>query len=188
MVKDKSNKYIDTYKELETLLSEKGTSIYEYEQGIFSDSDQKKMQLCRLTRNFIQHEQDLFIAPTKEMTDFLAEQIIAIKMQDGIVKDFMTRIAPLTGKDTISDAAKKLAKMKFVPVVNKDKECIGVVTDAVIRRVLAEKPTATKISSIEKILLKLETVNQSVYISDIPRPLDAIVLNSAEKYVGVVRL
>ena len=51
------DKFIETYKELESLVREKYDSVRTYEETL-QDEDSKKLQLCRIIRNYIQHKSD----------------------------------------------------------------------------------------------------------------------------------
>jgi len=108
---------IEKYKTLESLIREHyGQSVYEYEQTL-EESEQKKMQLIRLQRNYIQHENDFdtFVAVSEKQLQFLDTLIKRIELEDGCAKDAMISVAKFgccTTQDTINTAAKLLCTKK----------------------------------------------------------------------------
>jgi len=86
---------IEKYKTLELLIREHyNQSVYEYEQTM-EESEQKKMQLIRLQRNYIQHENnfDAFVTVSEGELQFLDKLIKRIELEDGIAKDAMISVA-----------------------------------------------------------------------------------------------
>ena len=66
--------FLRAYKELEAVCREKGITVYDMETEL-SEADNRKMQICRLVRNYLVHETGKFVSPTSQMTAFLEKQV-----------------------------------------------------------------------------------------------------------------
>lgn len=131
---------IEKYKTLESLIREHyGQSVYEYEQTM-EESEQKKMQLIRLQRNYIQHENDFdaFITVSDGELQLMDALIRRIELEDGIAKDAMITVAKFgycEDVDTINTVADVLCTKKNneALIVNaKTGAAIGFVTRNII--------------------------------------------------------
>lgn len=194
--------YIASYKELEQLLRADNMSVLDYENTL-PDSDLKKMQLCRMTRNYIQHNSDYmnFIQISDGMQSFVDDIIIKIRSKKGILKDSMQTIAKFgcvfSYDMPVLDAAVMLNKKHndFGIVLNKKGECIGALSCSVIAKAYALNMLArnAKISKLADMLDCIHTVRMSQMSSmlDVNKLLDQqiidviLVVNSVDKIVGV---
>ena len=118
-------------------------SVYEYEQEM-EESEQKKMQLIRLQRNFIQHETDIdFVAVSEKQLQFIDTLIKRIELEDGCAKDAMVTVAKFgccKDTDTINVVAKTLYQKKHGQVLivdAKTNEAIGFLDQTKVVQIIA---------------------------------------------------
>lgn len=151
MAKNIKEEFLSAYREFEdTLRSEEPPlTVYEYSMQLDeNDNDSKRLQLCRLIRNYLSHQPDEFIAPSAEMITFIKGKTEEINRKHKTAKDIMTRMTPLTVDTKVSDAASKLGSKKpFLVVCDKDKQVIGLFTRETIRKAVVEKTHAKTIKT-----------------------------------------
>ena len=149
--------FIETYKELEGLVRDEYDSVRNYEESLL-DEDSKKLQLCRLIRNYIQHNADYstFIQISPAMQTFLDNLVYELRCRNGILKDAMLSVAKygclFTETDSVVDAAAILSKKKRDRgiVIDKKGEIIGLLSKSIISDLVGAKAitSSTKISKI----------------------------------------
>lgn len=128
--------FIRIYKELEEAAKEEGLSLFDLEQSL-DEKSKKKMQLCRLMRNYIQHENDVtFVATTDAQEDFLKKLCIDLRRRGGVCKDQMislTKRGVCTPDDTLYDIAGIMKKknVQLIYVVNNN-QVMGYVSKGMI--------------------------------------------------------
>lgn len=159
--------FIVKYKILEDTLSKQGKTVYDFEQGL-DEKSAKKMQLCRLTRNFLQHENESFIVPSKSMIAFLEAQIKEALKSVQTVKDAMTRRQAILSEEKVKDIVGKFAKAKDIPVVDKSGAFLGCLTPQVMCSVIAVDGLNKKLSSCMVHYVMYPTLTQDVPMSDVP--------------------
>lgn len=143
MTKNIKEEFLDAYRAFEEALrnDEPASTVYEYSMKFDENSnDAKKMQLCRITRNYLAHQPDEFVTPTKEMVAYLNTQKNEIIKKRKTAKDIMSKITPIASTMKISEAAAKLGSKKpFLVVCDKDKHIEGLFTRETIRKAVADK-------------------------------------------------
>ena len=179
----KTDKFIESYNEFEILLrKEKEMPPLEYEEHL-PPEDMNKLKICRICRNYIQHNGKDFVIPTEAMVSFIKSLASKIESEITSVKDNMSRVKPLTPKDNITDAAKRLERLPFVPVVEND-VCIGVITDETIRKACAKNTKKIKDMSLSSI----KYTKRDIFLKDAPVP--SVVTDTGKqngKYLGVLK-
>lgn len=144
------DEFISKYKEFESVVREEYSSVKEYEDSLNED-DSKKLQLCRLIRNYIQHNVDYktFVAVTPAMHAFLSKQIYDIECKHSILKDMM--LSPVKYgcffdmKTPVIDIANTLKKKKqLIGVVVEDDKVVGFVSKNMISDILASVKLTAK--------------------------------------------
>lgn len=189
--------FIEKYKELEKLLT---VSVREYEDTL-SEEDAQKMRICRLLRNYIQHNADyekvISIAPGLQA--YLDSVVDNLHKQNGILKEHMVSAAKygfVSETDAVADAAAIMNKKKRKSniVLNKNGEYLGILTKEIVSDCFGELniTKTTKISKIAALLLVPEVtkINQSTsmdVINDLIEKDNSIILvvNNSNKIVGV---
>ena len=177
-----TKKFLENYIKFEnavkdTLLS----SVLEYENSIEDNETHQKVKMCRITRNYIQHNGPDFIVPTKEMTSFLIEQVDKMNKILQTAGDVMKRIAPLKLSDKVVDAAKRLSRSALIPVVDSKGVYLGCVSDATIRTMCAQGSASKTLKTAK--LVKVKTCEKDKPAKDINEPV--VVVNNG-KYLGIV--
>lgn len=151
------DEFIITYKELENVVRDEYSSVREYEESL-DDETSKKLQLCRIMRNYIQHNVDYekFVVITPAMQSFLTDQLRKVESKNAVLKDMMLSKAKygcfFDKKTPIMDVAVTLRKKKQnVGVIVGQDGCVeGFISKAMISDALATvKLTAkTTIASV----------------------------------------
>lgn len=184
--------YLDKYKKLEELLrqsQESPDSIFELETNYNNSKEAEKLKLCRLVRNYLQHNTDDFIEPSEEMIKFLDSEVNAIESKFLRVKDQYTRAKAISEDLTFKEAILLLNTKNFLPVVNKDNLVIGTFNDTVIRKSIKNNKLNNKIKTNKDLLsgvLPFVSINDN--IKDIQSGSYIVTLNGnkSEKYKGIL--
>lgn len=67
-----NTKYMELYRKFESLVRANGfESVKSYEDGLSDTQKQGKIRICRVIRNFIEHENPSFIEVSTNMIDFI---------------------------------------------------------------------------------------------------------------------
>ncbi len=190
--KDYKVEYLEKYKKLEGLLKQSQgfpNSIFELETSYNNSKEGEKLKLCRLVRNYLQHNVDVFIEPTSEMIDFLDEEIFKLESKFLRVKDQYTRAKAISEDLTFKEAILLLNTKNFLPVVSKDNLVIGIFDDTVIRKSIKNNKLNNKIKTNKDLLAGvLPFVSMNDNIKDIQRGSYIVTLNGnkSEKYKGIL--
>lgn len=188
--------FIDKYKEMEKLLP---ITVREYEDSL-PEEEAQKMRLCRLMRNYIQHNADyekmILIAPG--MQAYIDSVVDGLHRQNGILKEHMTSAAKygfMSESDTIVDCAVMMSKKKRRNniVLDKNGEYLGVITKDIISDCFGNMGITkiTKISKISDFLINAPIckMNQTTPMDIVNSKKDSeeiiLAVNTANKIVGV---
>lgn len=141
MAKNIKDEFLTAYKQLEETLSYENLTVYEYNQQMNEKTNEaKQMQIARLVRNYLSHQSDDFILPTKEMVTFLRKQNDQIIRKHKKASDIMTRITPVSPNTKVSEAAAKLGPKKPFLVVTDTRGIVqGLFTRETIRKAVTNK-------------------------------------------------
>lgn len=189
--KDYKVEYLEKYKKLEELLKQSQCfpdSIFELETSYNNSKEGEKLKLCRLVRNYLQHNTDVFIEPTEEMIKFLDSEIFEIESKFLRIKDQYTRAKAISEDLTFKEAILLLNTKNFLPVVNKDNLVIGTFNDTVIRKSIKNNKLNNKIKTNKDLLDGvLPFVSMNDNIKDIQNGSYIVTLNGnkSEKYKGI---
>ena len=190
--KDYKVEYLEKYKKLEELLrqsQESPDSIFELETNYNNSKEAEKLKLCRLVRNYLQHNTDDFIEPSEEMVKFLDSEINVIESKFLRVKDQYTRAKAISEDLTFKEAILLLNTKNFLPVVNKDNLVIGTFNDIVIRKSIKNNKLNNKIKTNKDLLSGvLPFVSMNDNIKDLQSGSYIVTLNGnkSEKYKGIL--
>lgn len=190
--KDYKVEYLEKYKKLEELLKQSQgfhDSIFELETSYNNSKEGEKLKLCRLVRNYLQHNTDVFIEPTEEMIKFLDSEIFEIESKFLRVKDQYIRSKAISEDLTFKEAILLLNTKNFLPVVNKDNLVIGTFNDTVIRKSIKNNKLNNKIKTNKDLLDGvLPFVSMNDNIKDIQCGSYIVTLNGnkSEKYKGIL--
>lgn len=130
-------KFLAAYKNLESEIRalDPNDSIYNYENRL-SESDpakSEKLKVCRINRNFIQHNTDgeKFVGIISDKwIEFLDNEANAIHSRNDLVKKHIYKATAINEKTTINEAMDIVVKSKIdvVPVVGKKSAFMGTIT------------------------------------------------------------
>lgn len=187
-------KFIQQYNDFEKIISASNAvqarTVLEFEESLtLKDAEaNQKLKVCRIVRNYIQHNDVNFVEPSKEMIDFIANLSDYVRSLEMSANDVLKKLTPLTLSDTITDAAKKLSRNKLMPVVDKKKVCVGIVTDETIRAAVSKgtRPSS-KLSNIESLIKSATIISKDIPVKNITE--NSVVTKDGTKngqYVGVV--
>lgn len=140
-----------TFRDVEQMMEDKGES-----------SIAKKMQICRIVRNYASHDNDLntFLPVSEETCNFMRDLYKMINNEISTAKDEMSRIKPLDVKDNLIQASKRLLKLPAIPVVDKNGVVIGVFDSDVLKKSVAGELSLK--TNFSKGLVKLTSLSSSI--------------------------
>ena len=132
--KDYTEEFLTEFKKVEQLIKqvyEPTTTFRDVEQMMENNGESsvaKKMQICRIVRNYASHDNDLnaFLPVSEETCNYMRELYRIINNEITVAKDSMSRIKPLDLKDNLIQASKRLLKLPAIPVVDKNGVIIGI--------------------------------------------------------------
>lgn len=119
------SKFLEAYKELEQEVRAVNPtwSVYDYELSITDSYRLEKMKICRLTRNYVQHNPDgmKFVDVTDAMINFLKRETAMLHNSRDLVKQHIYKAPFIEPKVSIKDAMDVAIKTKvpeIIPVVD----------------------------------------------------------------------
>ena len=190
-----NEKFMSLYRRFEAILKSKGfQSVKDYENSLESDHcKQEQIKICRLIRNFIEHESQSFVEASDNMLLFIEKEISAFDESEIPVKRKMisTKFA-IRESDLIVVAADFMLKRKqsIIPVFNQDDYATGVISYEDIVKMIAagdftkaKKVTAAQ-STYKFGFVKEDTPMRVVQTMIKENPKVYLVLNDSKKVVG----
>lgn len=180
------DEFLTLYKNIESLIPKMknapiNANVKWLEETILDQEKRNKLYLCRITRNYIQHNSDFqdFIQISSGMILFLKEIYIEVLSSQMKNRDIMLKGKQLFLKnvnDEILNTIKKMdsKKLKYVPIL-KDNKLIGIFSDKNIRQMLIKNNKCEKTFNEIENLLKIPTNVKFVKTEDmIDKTLDLI--------------
>ena len=148
------SKFLENYKELEKTLALIGTDVLNYENIFTNSEDSNKLKLCRMTRNYLQHNNDQnFVEPTDKMIKFLENlnKSLLAKTETNGKKMVKTDKIKVDINDRLDEVLPILAKYKLLLVYDKNAFKGIYKTSTYLNFALKNKITKTaKVSIFEK--------------------------------------
>ena len=190
-----NNKYMDIYRRFEAAVRAKGFgSVKEYEDALTNDQfRQSQIRICRLIRNYIEHENADFVEASDNMINFLEKETMELDESETPVKRKMMSIKnAIRDTDLIVVAADFMTKKKadMIPVFDKGDFAIGVLSNAEIVKYIASGDfTKAKKVSVVQTQHKFGFINESTPMKQVRPMLNGhkkvyLVLNDAKKVIG----
>lgn len=186
------DKFIEIYKELERILP---TQVRDYEETL-SEDDKNRLRLCRMLRNYIQHQKDYesFVAITDGMISFVSEVVRKEKLKDGCAKDHMVSAAkfgimPLSS--TVLEVAEMLKKKKrdYTYLVDEKTNDVYHISKADISDAFADGLTkTTKVSKLNLIVSDIERILSDAPVNVETLSSSILIVNKSGKIVGVIEV
>lgn len=177
-------KFLEAYKKLETeirLLNPNDT-VYDYENRLLESDPSKaeKLKVCRINRNFIQHntDGDKFVKIVSDRwIDFLEQEANAKHSKNDLVKKHIYKAIAINEKTNINDAIEIVVKSKIdvIPVVDKKNLFLGVITPQQVL-IAYKKAGNTRRKILELLSIKNieKTVDNYVFAKPTDRYLDYV--------------
>ena len=148
------SKFLENYKELEKTLALIGTDVLNYENIFTNSEDSNKLKLCRMTRNYLQHNNDQnFVEPTDKMIKFLENlnKSLLAKTETNAKKMVKTDKIKIDINDRLDEVLPILAKYKLLLIYDKNTFKGVYRTSTYLNFALKNKITkTTKVSTFEK--------------------------------------
>lgn len=147
----RSETFLEKWKELEIAViqySKPNNNLYEYEQRKEDEAEKRKLQLCRIMRNYISHGEGGFCEPTEEMIRFLDGEIDKLKSTQTTAEEKMVKVRPLTKDMNILDIAMALFRFPQVPVVDDNNRVVGIITESTLKNMIIEKRENSTVGDI----------------------------------------
>jgi len=162
--KKQLDKFLETYRKLESALREKGQQVRDYEETL-PESEGCKLKLCRTFRNYLSHEKEgaLYIEIAPKLQEFLEEELWKL---DGAAIPVKKKMKPLSKglqlQSTVSDALSHIKSRGVLsagqtPVFSKE-SYVGMFSMSCIQKAMenGKYPTAkTSLKQLEPYLDKI---------------------------------
>ena len=186
------DEFIKTYKELENIID---MSVREYEDSL-NDIDSQKLRLCRILRNYIQHNDDYdkYVSITPYMQEFLKSILYKEQIKYGTAKEHMISLAKygvLSMSDnvaiTLALLMKKGRDQTFV--IDDKSENVYIVTKSMIADGIINGVTKnTKLHKLPLIKVDYEIVEASCPLVNVNSDEHAIIFVSTKpgKIIGIL--
>lgn len=142
---------MDIYRRFESAIKSTGkySSVKEYEESLSENSaKQGQIRMCRMIRNYIEHENASFVEASDSMIGFLEKETCELDENEMPVKKKMLSIKnAIKETDLIIIASDFMTKKKqpLIPVFNKDDFATGVISyEAIVKMVASGDFTKAK--------------------------------------------
>ena len=167
------------------------TSVFELESVITQALYSSRIKVCRAIRNHLQHNDDhAFIAVSGEMIEFLNVITRDIENSGSKVSDIMVRQKALKNTETLQDAvlmAGKNQKKDLFPIVDENGLFVGVITPAIICKILAGGgKMKDNLSTHAGSLSQLPTAKPAMQADSLQAGITYAVIDDKGKYKGVL--
>jgi predicted transcriptional regulator len=192
---NRNTKYMDLYRRFEMVVRANGyASVKEYEESLANNQyKQSQLRICRLIRNYIEHENAGFVEASDNMISFLEKEIISLDENETPVKKKMLHIKnAIRESDLLVIAADFMTKHKteLIPIFDKSDFAIGAISSADIVKYIAsgDFTKAKKVSAIQS-SHKFGFINEDMPMKKVHPILEGhkkiyLVLNDSKKVVG----
>jgi predicted transcriptional regulator len=192
---NKNTKYMELYRRFESAVRNNGFgSVKEYEDS-FNDNPFKQGQLriCRMIRNYIEHESSCFVEASDNMITFLEKETIALDENEIPVKKKMISLRnAIRDTDLIVVAADFMTKSQstIIPIFDKNDFAVGVLSNAEIVKYIAsgDFTKAKKVSAVQA-SHKFGFIKEDAPMKQVRPMLDGhkkvyLILNDSKKVIG----
>ena len=168
-------------------------NVFWLENHAKDGSIQNKLRLCRMIRNYAQHNEDykLFLAMQSDMILFINKVLKDLGCIDKTAGQLCKKVQALSEKSILSDCCTALINKKtdWLPVVDsKSNKCLGIVTNNHILSWISDGATLkTKISSLLSVKNEkaMTLVQDDVKYNSIPNA-DYIIVIKDDIYKGII--
>ena len=162
--------------------------VYELETKLGQESEESgRLRMCRMMRNFLSHNDssDAFVVPTPAMIAFLEEETEKEKRKKKTAGEAARRVSPVYEGDPLQEAARRLARMPFVPVTDRDGMLVGIITPESVCAVYAKSPLSSRMKA-EVAVVKCRPMSADTPAEDVGE--SCVVADASGKYRGIIVL
>ena len=191
-----NTKYLESYRRMEAAIKASGKfgSVKEYEDSLEPNGElQNKVRMCRMMRNYMEHENMVFLEATNQMIEFVEK--IAIEFDEGntpVKKKMISIKNAIKDTDLIVVAADYMTKKKMdmIPIFDKTDFSIGVLTyENIVKCIAAGDYTKSKKVSTIVVKHKFGFINENTPMSQVAPVIEKhdkvyLVLNDKKSVVG----
>lgn len=192
----KNSKFMDIYRRFEAAIKASGkyATVKEYEDSFINDTvKQGQIRICRMIRNYIEHENASFVEASDAMIAFLEKETCELDENELPVKKKMLSVRnAIRETDLIIIASDFMTKKKqhIIPVFNKDDFATGVISyEAIVKMVAAGDFTKAKKVSLISEQHKFGFFKETEPMKNVRPLLEGhkkvyLILNDSKKVVG----
>ena len=192
----KNSKFMDIYRRFEAAIKASGkyATVKEYEDSFINDTvKQGQIRICRMIRNYIEHENASFVEASDAMIAFLEKETCELDENELPVKKKMLSVRnAIRETDLIIIASDFMTKKKqhIIPVFNKDDFATGVISyETIVKMVAAGDFTKAKKVSLISEQHKFGFFKETEPMKNVRPLLEGhkkvyLILNDSKKVVG----
>ena len=191
----KNMRYMDIYRRFEAAVKKSGfTSVRAYEESLKEDHfKQEQVRICRMVRNYIEHEIADFVEASENMINFIEKETIKLDESEMPVKEKMISVKnAIKDTDLLVVAADFMAKHNatIIPIFDKTDYAVGVLSNSDIVKYIAsgDFTKAKKVSAVQA-AYKFGFLHESMPMKQVGQLIADhnkvyLVLNDSKKVVG----
>jgi len=179
-----NDRFLEVFKELEIELRSLGQSVLDYENLLLDDSsDKEKLKICRISRNYLSHQDMKFITCSKEMIDFIENLALTMHRKSHIVANELIRQKTVKSNEYLKNILPLLVKCE-VPVEDTNGQIICLINSNEYIKMLNK---GIKRLDLPKRLPKLNYVSKDTKIDNLDTGIYVVTSNGQinGKYIGL---
>lgn len=140
-----------------------------------------------MMRNFLAHNDNLdaFVVPTPAMIAFIGGETEKEKRKKKTAGEAARCISPVYEGDPLQEAARRLARMPFVPVTDENGMLVGIITPESVCAVYAKSPLSSRMKAGVAVV-KCRPVSADTPAEDVGE--SCVVVDASGKYRGIIVL
>lgn len=146
-----TEKFLNTYREYETLIRNKGLDPRTIEETSEPPLTQARLRMCRQFRNYLSHQNDsAFLEISSEMSKFLQQQVDQLKLEGDPLKKHIKTVnsGTVSENDKVSVAMEKMVKLKTSSIVVRKESGYALVSIHEVAKALLKSKT-TRIKTLK---------------------------------------
>lgn len=113
------DKFLESYKNLEAELKAEGMTILDYENKMKEGTEKERLKVCRIMRNYMSHNDTVFLDATNEQIKFIDGLTLGIRRQAHTVKDEMKKVTPVKETEQLKNMLASIDKYPIIPIITK---------------------------------------------------------------------
>ena len=188
--------FMEAYRNFEVVLKKQNMTPKDYEDSIADKNTEKaaKIRLCRTIRNYLTHENTVFVTASQSMIDFIVQETASLDTAEMPVKKKMVKLTDSVHEnDLITSALSFMLRKKLTkaPVFNEENYAIGTFSFADLANLVAggNFTKAKKVSSAST-AVKFSFIAETMPMSEVRTMVEQkpeeifLVINAKSKIVG----